>query len=99
MPKDANWAYDLEITLVEGEGICAADHEIGETWTWKGNTEQLDFGKGLCVHALNSMLPKLIAMRYGARLPWLKADADTATHLCPDVTSPHVFRIRRTRAA
>jgi uncharacterized repeat protein (TIGR04076 family) len=40
------------------------------------------------------MLPKLVAMRYGADLPWLK-DPDVAMHLCPDAANPHVFQLRR----
>ncbi len=97
MDKRRDWAYDLEITLVEGEGFCAAGHSVGDRWTWSGEGEQLDFGKGMCVHALGSMLPKLVAMRYGASLPWLKEDQDVSTHLCPDVANPHVFKIRRIR--
>ena len=95
MTKDASWAYDLEITLVEGEGVCAAKHKIAEVWTWKDDPEKVDFGMGMCVHALNSMLPKLPGMRSGVCLPWLKDDPDAAMHLCPDVASSHVFRIRR----
>lgn len=91
------WAYDLQITLVRGEGTCAAKHDVEEKWIWSGDSEKLDLGKGICVHALASMLPKLVAMRYGASLPWLKEDHDTATHLCPDVDNPHVFQIRRVR--
>ncbi len=97
MAKKEQWAYDLEISLVEGKGVCAAGHSVGDTWRWSGDGEQLDLGTGMCVHALSSMLPKLLAMRYGASLPWLKDDLDTSSHLCPDVANPHVFRIRRLR--
>jgi len=99
MSTTPKWAYDLEITLMKGEGACAAKHEIGEKWIWSGDGEQLDLGKGMCVHALASMLPKLVAMRYGASLPWLKSDHDTSMHLCPDVGNPHVFQIHRLRKA
>lgn len=97
MKPNQEWAYDLEITLVRGEGTCAADHTIGEKWVWSGAGEQLNLGKGMCVHALASMLPKLLAMRYGASLPWLREDPDISTHLCPDVANPHVFQIHRAR--
>jgi uncharacterized repeat protein (TIGR04076 family) len=95
MGNNAKWAHDLEITLIKGEGVCAAGHRVGDQWIWSGDGEQLDLGKGMCVHALGSMLPKLVAMRYGASLPWLKSDQHTSTHLCPDVANPHVFRIQR----
>ena len=95
MSTEPKWAYDLEITLIRGEGCCAAGHTIGDKWLWSGDSEQLDLGSGMCVHALSSMLPKLTAMRYGAKLPWLKEDANTSDHLCPDVANPHVFRIHR----
>ena len=97
MTTEPKWAYDLEITLVRGEGSCAAGHKIGDKWLWSGDSEQLNLGKGMCVHALASMLPKLLAMRYGASLPWLREDPDISTHLCPDVANPHVFQIHRVR--
>ena len=97
MGNTPEWAYDLEIRLVRGQGFCAAKHSVGDTWSWSGDGEQLDFGKGMCVHALGSMLPKLVAMRYGAKLPWLKENADVSTHLCPDVANPHIFEIKRTQ--
>jgi len=97
MSASPEWAYDLEIKLIRGEGSCAAGHTIGETWVWEGDGEQLNLGKGMCVHALSSMLPKLVAMRYGANFPWLKDNPDVSTHLCQDAGSPHVFEIRRVK--
>ncbi len=93
--REPKWAYDLEVKLLRGEGVCAAGHKAGDTWVFPGDTEQIRCEKGLCIHALGSMLPKLVAMRYGAKLPWLKDDPDVSTHLCPDVANPHVFQIRR----
>jgi uncharacterized repeat protein (TIGR04076 family) len=92
------WAYALEIELVEGHGTCAAGHKVGDTFLVQGDTEQFRCDP-LCIHALASMLPKLVAMRYGANLPWLKDDPDVSMHLCPDVKNPHTFRITRIRDA
>jgi len=92
-----DWAYTIEVTLLKGEGVCAAGHKVGDKWVFPGDTEQIRCEKGICIHALASMLPKLVAMRYGAKLPWLKEDPDVATHLCPDAANPHVFQLRRIR--
>jgi len=46
---------------------------------------------------VDSFLPKVFAMRYGADFPWLKDDKDMATHACPDGYNPVVFEIRRVR--
>jgi len=94
--KEGKWAYPIEITLIKGEGVCAAGHKVGDKFVVAGDTEQFDC-EPLCIHALASMLPKIEAMRYGADLPWLKDNPDVSTHLCPDAASPHVFQLRRVR--
>jgi uncharacterized repeat protein (TIGR04076 family) len=86
-------SYPIEITLLEAKGTCAAGHSVGDVFLVPGETEQFQCS-GLCIHALSSMLPKLVAMRYGANLPWLK-DPDVATHLCPDAANPHTFQLKR----
>lgn len=90
-------SYTVEVTLVKGEGVCSAGHKVGDTWVFPGNTERFVCENGICIHALASMLPKLFALRYGARFPWLKEDPDVALHLCPDAKNPHVFQLRRIR--
>jgi uncharacterized repeat protein (TIGR04076 family) len=40
------------------------------------------------------MLPKVFAMIYGAKFPWLQ-DQDVATHACPDAANPVAFEITR----
>lgn len=40
------------------------------------------------------MLPKVFALRSGARFLWL-GDKDVATHACPDAFNPVVFEVRR----
>lgn len=89
----AKRSYPIEVEIIQAEGFCAAGHKLGDTFTIQGETEQLHCD-GMCIHALGSMLPKLVAMRYGANLPWLK-DPNIATHLCPDASAPHVFELRR----
>jgi len=98
MTERKEWAHTLEIELIEGKGVCAAGHSIGDRFIIPGDTEQFRCS-GLCIHALGSMLPKIVAMRYGADFPWLRGkDPDRSTHLCPDAANPHVFKIRRVRS-
>ena len=85
--------YELEIELVEGEGDCVAGHEVGDKFRVPGGTDQFKCD-GLCIHALYSIMPKLVAMRYGATFPWVDEDADGVTHACPDAANPHTFKIR-----
>ena len=85
---------ELEIELVEAEGECVAGHEIGDTFTIPGDTDNFSCD-GLCIHALYSMMAKLVAMRYGASFPWVPEDADGVTHACPDAKNPHTFKISR----
>jgi uncharacterized repeat protein (TIGR04076 family) len=97
MRQEPKWAYTIEVELIKGTGVCAAGHKVGDIWVFSGDTEQISCEKGICIHALASMLPKIIAMRYGAQFPWLKENHDVAIHMCPDAANPHVFEIRRIR--
>ncbi|MHA2021326.1 MAG: TIGR04076 family protein [Candidatus Thorarchaeota archaeon] len=44
--------------------------------------------------AMYSMIPKVYAMMYNARFPWLK-DQCVATHACPDGFNPVMFELIR----
>jgi uncharacterized repeat protein (TIGR04076 family) len=78
--------------VIQQEGYCSAGHRVGDEIILDGKTVQ---GQ-VCIHALYSFLPKVLAMRYRADFPWLK-DKDVATHACPDAWNPVVFEIRRLR--
>jgi uncharacterized repeat protein (TIGR04076 family) len=95
MAEERARSYTVEVTLVKGMGTCAAGHKIGDRWVFPGNTERFICESGICIHALASMFPKLFALHYGARFPWLKEDPNVALHLCPDAQNPHVFQLRR----
>ena len=84
--------FTMVAKVMRQEGHCAAGHKVGDEVIFDGNTVQ---GK-VCISALYSFLPKVFAMRYGARFPWLE-DPDVATHACPDAKNPVVFEIRRIR--
>ncbi|MCJ7830379.1 MAG: TIGR04076 family protein [Desulfobacterales bacterium] len=85
--------FTIRATVIRQEGNCDSGHQVGDAVTFDGRTVQ---GK-ICIHALYSFLPKVLAMRYGAEFPWL-SDPDVATHACPDARNPVVFEIRRIRA-
>jgi len=84
--------YTVVARVIRQEGHCAAGHQVGDEVVLNGLTVQ---GK-ICIHALYSFLPKVLAMMYGAEFPWL-ADKDVATHACPDARNPVVLEIRRER--
>src|SRR5512136_31729 len=73
-------AITAKVISVKGE--CGI-HKAGDSCTF---TETGVQGR-ICIHALYSMLPKVFAMMYGARFPWLQ-DPDTATDACPDAANP-----------
>lgn len=84
--------FTIVAKVIRQEGHCEADHQVGDEVIFDGQTVQ---GK-VCISALYSFLPKVFAMRYGAKFPWLD-DPDVATHACPDAWNPVVFEIRRVR--
>lgn len=85
--------YRIEVKVISQTGTCEFGHRVGDTIAFDGETIQ---GR-VCYSALYSFLPKVFAMRYEARFPWLKKDKDVATHACPDATNPVVFEVRRIR--
>ena len=89
----ADQGNTIEIKLVEAHGTCVAGHKVGDTFVVPGDTVRFSCD-GLCIHALYSMLPKIFAMRYGARFPWARSDDTAVTHACPDAASPHTFELR-----
>ncbi len=82
--------YNIVAKVVKQKGHCDAGHTVGDKVVFDGSTVE---GK-ICISALYSVLPKVFAMRYGAKFPWLN-DPDTATHACPDALNPVVFEIQR----
>ncbi len=88
--------YPIELRIVEAKGTCAACHSLGDTFSIPGTTERFACDS-LCIHALYSMLPKIIALRYGGTFPWTHDEPDVVRHACPDATNVRVFEIRRMR--
>jgi uncharacterized repeat protein (TIGR04076 family) len=89
-PSGIRQSYTVVVRIIRQEGHCAAGHQVGDEVVFDGRCVQ----GSICIHALYSFLPKVLAMMYGAEFPWL-ADKDVATHACPDARNPVVFEIRR----
>lgn len=90
-PKEENMekrvkAVTAKVISVKECGI----HKIGDVCAFTAEGVQ---GK-VCIHAMYSMLPKIFAMMYGAKFPWLQ-NPDVSTHACPDAANPVVFEITR----
>ncbi|MFW9961510.1 MAG: TIGR04076 family protein [Candidatus Thorarchaeota archaeon] len=86
--RDEPW--NILCRVIKQEGTCAAGHKIGDEITFTGEEVK---GK-LCFSAMYSMLPKVFAMMYNARFPWLKNQC-VSTHACPDGFNPVIFEIAR----
>jgi len=86
--------FPIRVKVISQKGHCAAGHQVGDEVLFDGQSVQ---GK-ICIHALYSLLPKVFAMHYGAKFPWLE-DPDVSTHACPDAWNPVVFEVHRLRDA
>lgn len=84
--------YKVQLKVIDQKGTCSFGHKVGDVITF---TERGIEGE-VCFSALYSVLPKVMALRYGAEFPWLE-DKDVATHACPDAYNPLVFEVRRIR--
>lgn len=78
----------VKIKVISQKGKCTTNHKIGDEIIISENGVE---GK-ICIHALYSMLPKVFAIMYGARFPWL-SDTEKPTHACPDGFNPVIFEI------
>ncbi|MCG3258681.1 MAG: TIGR04076 family protein [Candidatus Heimdallarchaeota archaeon] len=87
-------AHDIILKVIKQEGSCAAGHKLGDEILISFDKNEIK-GK-LCLHALNSVLPKVYAMAYGAEFPWLE-NGDISTHACPDAWNPLVYEVKRIR--
>ena len=90
--KKKDDGFPVIARVIKQEGHCLAGHRVGDEVVFDGD-EVLGM---VCIHAMYSFLPKVVALRYGADFPWL-GDKDVATNACPDAANPVVFEIRRVR--
>ncbi|MCK4967349.1 TIGR04076 family protein [bacterium] len=87
----------IEVKETQGTNICDGcnggikGHEVGDKWTYPDDLS------GLCLHALNSILPALYTIGYGGTHPQSKYtdDEDTLIETCPDALRTVVFTLKR----
>ncbi len=82
--------WQILCKVVKQEGNCGAGHKVGDEVLFTGNEIK---GK-ICMGALCSMIPKVYAMMYNARFPWLDNQC-VATHTCPDGFNPVMYELHR----
>jgi len=80
----------VKIRVVSQKGKCSLNHKIGDEIIV---TEEGIKGK-ICIHALYSMLPKIFAIMYGAKFPWVKK-GEKPKHACPDGKNPVIFDLEK----
>jgi len=83
----------VTVKVMSQEGTCGLGHKVGDTISFSEN----GVNGPICIHALYAILPKIFAMMYDARFPWLE-DPDVSTSACPDAANPVVFEISRKKA-
>jgi uncharacterized repeat protein (TIGR04076 family) len=79
--------------VISRKGTCVMGHKVGDTITFA----EKEINGQICIHALYAILPKIFAMMYDARFPWLD-NPDVSTSACPDAVNPVVFEISRKKA-
>ena len=80
----------VKIKIISQKGTCVQGHKVGDEISI---TESGVEGK-ICIHALYSILPKVYAMMYDAKFPWVK-EGQKPTHACPDAKNPLVFELEK----
>ncbi len=78
--------------VISQKGTCGVGHKVGDVVNISGN--EID-GK-ICIYALSSTLPMIIALMNEAQFSWAE-DPDTIISACPDDQNPVVFEIKRLR--
>jgi uncharacterized repeat protein (TIGR04076 family) len=90
---DTALPHTVTVKVIGQKGHCGLGHEVGDTISFS----EKEIDGPICIHALYAILPKIFAMMYDARFPWLD-DPDVSTSACPDAKNPVVFEISRKKA-
>ena len=81
---------DIAIRVISREGTCTCGHKAGDEWIIRDYKSP----EGICLYALNAIMPFVWTLAFGGTLPWEK-DPDAAVAVCPDGDNPVTFEIRR----
>jgi uncharacterized repeat protein (TIGR04076 family) len=80
----------IKIKVISQKGKCSSNHKIGDEIIITENRVEGE----ICIHALYSMLPKVFAMMYDAKFPWV-SDGEKPRHACPDGYNPVIFELEK----
>ncbi len=84
--------FDIALKVIKQTGTCTAGHKVGDEILISYENSKIE--GMICLHALYSILPKILAMAYGAEFPWLE-NPNVSTHACPDAWNPVIFEVER----
>ena len=79
----------VKIKVISQKGKCVSNHKVGDEVIITENGIE---GK-ICIHALYSMIPKVFAIMYGAKFPWV-LEGNAPKHACPDGNNPVIFELK-----
>ncbi len=82
-------AYDVEVTVVSQQGVCAEGHKVGDKWVICSKTPE-----GMCLSAFHTVFPSLRVLRHGGSYSW-EDDPDKTTLVCIDSQNPVIFELKR----
>jgi len=80
----------VKIKVVSQSGVCHLNHKVGDEIIITEN----GIKGNICIHALYSMIPKVFAMMYDAKFPWVK-EGENPRHACPDGKNPVIFELEK----
>ena len=82
---------DVSIRIVKIEGECSK-HKVGDCWLMKNGTLYDPDGRGICIYALNAIMPMLPLKEtvVGEKDHWIHKYEE---FLCPDINGRALFRV------
>ncbi|BEQ15942.1 TIGR04076 family protein [Desulfoferula mesophila] len=83
--------YRIEIERILEEGVCPFGYQVGQVFEFPVGPRTETF-PSFCGWAYHEMFPVLVALKYGARLPFCR-DERAARVTCSDAKNPVVFKV------
>ena len=83
--------YRVEIEQILQDGVCPFGFQVGQVFEYPVGDRTETFPQ-FCGWAYHEMFPVLVALKYGARLPFCR-DERTARVTCSDAKNPVVFKV------
>ena len=95
-------SYRVKVCVKEVRGMCAMGYRVGDCFTIE-RYYIADVGRGVCLHALNSMLTLITPFLKGvsAKVLGIGREDDVGYVQCPDPGEPYtcggtvIFELRR----